>query len=327
MTMDGKILRPILDEMAARRMRITRDAEERRRAVYAAIPRICEIDTELRTTPLAIMRAAFSQKKDAASQLRAVRAHNLELQRERAELLVAHGYAYDHLEPQYECRECEDTGYLAPGEPCACLREAYRKELSERLCRQLGMTGEDTFGAFRLALYPKERQGGAPSPYEQMSQVYDYCVEYSKHFGPDAANLFFSGAPGLGKTKLAGCIAVEVARGGWGVVYGTAFEIFSALEDKKFGRGGEDNDPARYTACDLLVIDDLGSEMTTAFTVAAFYQLINERLLAGKKTILISTCGVEELGRKYNAQLASRLRGEFVWLAFRGEDIREKLRK
>ena len=96
MTMDGKILRPILDEMAARRMRITRDAEERRRAVYAAIPRICEIDTELRTTPLAIMRAAFSQNKDAASQLRAVRAHNLELQKERAELLVAHGYAYDH---------------------------------------------------------------------------------------------------------------------------------------------------------------------------------------------------------------------------------------
>lgn len=328
MAFDGSVLRPILREMAARRQRLEIEAAARQQEIYEKIPRIREIDLELRTTPLEIVRASFSQKKDASSQLRAVRDHNLALQAERAELLVAAGYPYDYMETQYDCPHCKDTGYLSPGEACECLREAYREAQRKALSASVAV-GSETFEAFQVELYSKERVGNAPSPYEQMCQIYDYCVEYTKHFGSRAANLFFSGGPGLGKTLLASCIAVEIAGSGASVVYDTAFQTFGAFEERKFGRETDaESDPTeRYRTCDLLVIDDIGSEMITAFTIAAFYNLINTRLLSGKKTILISSLSMDEIAKKYNAQILSRIRGDYVWLAFCGQDIRGKKRK
>lgn len=328
MAFDGNVLRPILKEMAERRQRLEKEAEERKKEIYNKIPRIREIDIELRTTPLEIVRASFTQKKDAAPQLRAVREHNLALQKERAELLVAAGHPYDYMEPQYDCQHCKDTGYLSPGEPCECLKNAYREAQKKALTKSLAV-GSESFGAFRPELYSKERIGGVPSPYEQMCEIYDYCVEYTKHFGAQAENLYFSGGTGLGKTLLASCIALEIAQNGASVVYDTAFQTFAAFEERKFGRDTDvDCDPTeKYRTCDLLILDDVGSEMITAFTTAAFYNLINVRLLSGKKTILISTFSVDEIAKKYNAQIASRIRGDFVWLAFCGQDIRSQKRK
>lgn len=328
MAFDGSVLRPILREMAARRQRLEMEAAARQQEIYEKIPRVREIDTELRTTPLEIVRASFSQKRDASSQLRAVREHNLALQAERAEMLVAAGYSYDYMDTHYDCEHCKDTGYLSPGEPCACLREAYRKA-QMRALSGLVAVGDETFEAFHVEYYSKERIGNGPSPYEQMCQIYDYCVEYTKHFGPRVGNLFLNGGTGLGKTLLASCIAVEVAGSGAYVVYDTAFQTFSAFEERKFSREVDpENDPTeKYRTCDLLVIDDIGSEMITAFTVAAFYNLMNTRLLSGKKTILVSALSMDEIAKKYNAQIASRIRGDYVWLAFCGQDIRSKKRK
>lgn len=320
---DPNILRPILRKKAERRAQLERDAKQRQREIYEKIPRIDEIDRELRTTPIEIVRAAFSHKKDASSQIRAVRAHNLELQEERRALLVSTGYACDYMEVHYDCAECEDTGYITPGEPCVCLREAYGEEQLKELLKVVSV-GRETFEAFNTELYPKD---SAHSCHEQMCQIYDYCIGYTKHFGPGAENLLFNGGPGLGKTLLASCIAIEVAKRGFGVVYGSAFEILGAFEDKKFNRDSEIDITEKYFSCDLLIIDDFGSEMMTAFTVAAFQNLINSRVLSGKKTIVVSGLTMEEIARKYNAQIASRLRGDFIQLAFCGQDIRELKRK
>ena len=136
MAFDMTVLRPILRDKAARKQQLTSEAELRRREVYDKIPRIREIDIELRKTPIEIVRAAFNGKCDAESRLRATRDHNLKLQAERAELLVSNGFTWDYLDVHYDCPNCEDTGYIAPGEPCECLKKEYREAQIKKLTKK-----------------------------------------------------------------------------------------------------------------------------------------------------------------------------------------------
>ena len=136
-----------------------------------------------------------------------------------------------------------------------------------------------------------------------------------------------TGDTGLGKSFLASCIAVEVASGGYSVVYETAFDILGAIEERRFNRTEGEDKTEKYRTCDLLVIDDLGAEMITTFTVAALYNLITTRAAAGKKMIIVTNLSLEEIAKKYSEQIASRLRGEYVNLPFIGRDIRSIKRK
>ena len=161
-----------------------------------------------------------------------------------------------------------------------------------------------------------------------MEIIYETCVEYARKFGKNSMNLFFNGAPGLGKTFLSACIAHVVSENGYSVVYDMASSVFSRFEDVKFLRT-EDPEEARsevkrYLECDLLIFDDLGTEMTTQFTVSALYEIINTRLITGKKTIVSSNLTLDELSRRYSEQIMSRLEGEYQVLTFRGDDIRKK---
>lgn len=321
MIFEGRILGPVMREYEAKRLRYEAEAAQRRERIYRELPRIAEIDAELRTTVLEIVKSAFASGKDAAPMLGAIRAHNLELQGERAERLVEAGYPYDYLEAHYDCSRCSDTGYVN-GDPCPCLIEAYRRAQNEEL-NQMLTGGEESFDRFSLEYYSKAPIPGAGvSPYEQMEEVYNFCVEYAKHFGKSSENLFMTGGSGLGKTMLASCIAREVVAGGASVVYDTAFSVFSKFEEEKFRRDAEENQTRRYFSCDLMILDDLGTEMTTAYTVAVLYNLINTRLNSGKKTILCSNMGLTELGKRYNQQTYSRVAGDYLTLVFYGEDVR-----
>jgi len=164
-----------------------------------------------------------------------------------------------------------------------------------------------------------------------MEIIYETCVEYARKFGQKSMNLFFNGAPGLGKTFLSACIARVVADNGYSVVYDMAASIFAKFEEAKFSRT-EDPEESRAEVrrcleCDLLILDDLGTEMTTAFTVSALYELVNTRLVTGKKTIVSSNLTINELRRRYSGQIMSRLEGEYQVLTFRGEDIRKRRNK
>jgi DNA replication protein DnaC len=149
------------------------------------------------------------------------------------------------------------------------------------------------------------------------------CRNYAATFGPRSGNLLFSGDTGLGKTFLSACIARTVADGGHSVVYESAGHLFGKLERARFGGSEEERkDAEKYTACDLLILDDLGTEMGGQFVTAALYSLINDRMLAGKATIISTNLTVDELSRRYNPQIASRLRGGYTRVAFLGDDIR-----
>ena len=163
-----------------------------------------------------------------------------------------------------------------------------------------------------------------------MTRVVAVCEGFARQFPSyPLKNLLLSGGTGLGKTFLSGCIAREVSERGFSVVYDTAISLFAAFESRKFSRDMEEGRQARdetrrYLHCDLLILDDLGSELTTPFVQSALYELINSRLLADKRTIISTNLSIEQIAARYTPQIASRIEGLFQELTFYGEDIRLK---
>ena len=211
---------------------------------------------------------------------------------------------------------------------CRCLRALCAQEQIRELSKLLDL-GEQSFDTFRMDYYSTSfwPEWGT-SPRENMELVYEVCLNYAQKFGRFYfKNLFLSGAPGLGKTFLSACIARTVSENGHSVVYDTAGNVFAQFEARKFLRDSDDGREARdetrrYLGCDLLILDDLGSELTTQFTQSALYELINGRLVGGKRTVISSNLSMEEAAVRYSPQIASRLEGEYLLMAFFGQDIR-----
>jgi len=247
------------------------------------------------------------------------------LQKQRLSEIKKAGFPENYLDDGYMCEKCHDTGY-ADSKMCRCLEKIYKTEQRESLSSLLKL-GNETFDNFDLLYYNDISKTGA-SHRQNMEVVFNTCVEYARKFGSKSRNLLLIGSPGLGKTFLSACIARVVADNGFSVVYDMAASIFSKFEDAKFRRTDDSeglrNEVKRYFECDLLIIDDLGTEMTTAFTTSALYEIINTRLITGKKTIVNSNLTMEELERRYSEQIMSRLDGEYHKLKFHGEDIRKK---
>ncbi len=183
-----------------------------------------------------------------------------------------------------------------------------------------------TFDDFSLEYYPTAvNPATGLSPRRQMELIYETCVNYASHFVPRRGkNLLMSGEPGLGKTFLSACIAREVVSRGYSVVYDTAIHVFACLEKQKFGGGTpEDTRMAeRVMECDLLILDDLGTEMPTAFIAPALYSVINGRLMGEKPTIISTNFNIQQLSARYTPQITSRIAGEYSILSFAGQDIR-----
>lgn len=322
---DGKLMRRALARFEEAKTRRAQSYRDRERQIYAQIPRIAEIDRELSETMGKIVSSALRRGADPRPALYALQEENLALQREKAELLVAAGYPADYLRQEPNCAKCGDSGWRG-SEVCSCLNEYYARVQNEELSRMLDL-GTQSFETFSFQYYSEYAELGRKiSPRANMERVYDICRDYAYEFSARSGNLLFCGNPGLGKTFLSACIARVVSESGFSVVYDTAGHIFSRFEAQKFGReddeGGVEGDVDRMLRCDLLIIDDLGTEMTTAFVVSAFYQIVNTRLMSGKKTIISTNLSPDELGARYGAALLSRLRGEYRILPFFGEDIR-----
>ena len=299
-----------------------RESENRQHLAeaYARVPRIKEIDMELRRTMAKAAQAAFQQGSDGRELLEKVRIENLELQQERA-ILAAENFEEGFLDESPICETCGGSGYVGTT-MCECLRELCRQEQKKEISILSG--GKETFSQFRLDYYPDrvDPKYGA-SPRTIMERNLKVCRTYAMTFSLSAGNLLFVGGTGLGKTFLSACIARVVADRGYSVVYETANHLFGKLEQAKFNPSEETRREAdRFTDCDLLLIDDLGTEMPGQFVTAALYGLLNDRILAGKPMVISTNLNVDELSRRYSPQIASRLHGSFQRLTFVGEDIR-----
>lgn len=327
MAYDGKIMGRALNRFDEDKQRRAEAFRQRRERLYRQLPRLEEIDRELRGTMSTIIASALSRGVDPMPAIRVIRDKNLNLQRERRQLLRAHGYAEDELEEKPLCILCGDSGYRG-GEVCRCLQEYYAREQIAELSQLLNM-GAETFETFDFNWYSTEKNGYSRTPREMAERNFDICRDYANQFSPRSGNLLLFGAPGLGKTFLSACIARVVSENGHSVVYDTAGHIFSQFETARFHREDEESaqDAKRYMNCDLLIMDDLGTEMLTTFVQSTLYQIINSRLLSGKKTIVNTNLKPEQIGQRYGAQVLSRLEGEYELLLFTGEDIRRQKRE
>lgn len=329
MAYDGKIMRRALQRFEQDRQERETRFQERRETVLQRQPRLRQIDGELRTTMSRILSDALRHGTDPRPAVERLRQENLGLQREKRALLAELGLPEDALEETPACPLCGDTGYRN-GQVCRCLRKYYAQEQQKELSRMLDL-GNQSFDTFSLDWYPDRMEPGQRrSAREHMEErVYNSCAEYAHSFGRKPANLLLFGAPGLGKTHLSAAIAREVSEQGWSVVYDTAAHVFERFESQKFGReDGEtvSSDVERVLTCDLLILDDLGTEMTTAFVQSALYQIVNTRLMEKRSTIISTNLSPEKLAQRYSPQIASRIEGEYQLLPFVGEDIR-KLKK
>ncbi len=281
---------------------------------YDRVPRLKEIDRQLRATMAMAAQAAFTQGADPAELLEQARRENLALQHERTELVALY-FEEGYLDDSPICDHCGGNGYVGSA-MCECLRELCRQEQKKELT--FLNVGRESFEQFRLDYYPERDNIRA-----LMEKTFQLCRRYAYSFSEKSPNLLFSGDTGLGKTFLSACIARTVADSGYSVVYETAGHLFGKMERAKFN--GDDQarrECDKYLACDLLIVDDLGTEMPGQFTTSALYGLVNDRIQNGKPTIISTNLTSEEFAQRYNRQIASRLRGSYLRVPFMGEDIR-----
>ncbi len=299
-----------------------KESENRQKlqAVYENLPRVRQIDQELRKSMVLATQAVFAGNEGAQAAMEEVKKANLALQAER-KALIEDAFGENYLDESPICDRCGGLGYMGT-QMCSCLQELCRQEQKKELT--LLTCGQHDFDDFRLDYYPDSLIPGSKVTLRAvMQKTFQDCRAYAADFDTTSPSLLFSGDTGLGKTFLSACIARSVAEKGYSVVYESAAHLFEKLEKAKFS-GDETavKETEKYTACDLLIVDDLGTEMGGQFVTTALYTLINDRILSGKPTIISTNLTKDAMDKRYSPQILSRLRGNYKRVAFVGDDIR-----
>lgn len=304
-------------ELAQRRNRALAEREDRHRIAVESIPEILETEERMSAAGLATIKALGMGAVDAKEYIRKLSEINLNAQAQRRMFLKKAGFPEDWLDVHYSCPKCEDKGFVN-GIMCDCFKDLLKSLEYEKLCSKLPV-GNCRFDNFKLDYYP---DGAGTSPRRRMESVLNYCKSYATDFSRRSPSLLLYGKTGLGKTHLSLAVAGKAVESGYGVIYTSAQNLFNKLEKEKFGRS-DGNTEETILDCDLLIIDDLGAEFTTQFTVSALYNIINSRELEGKPTIISTNLTPEQLTSTYSERIASRILSNFVMLYFDGSDIRQ----
>lgn len=313
-----EIFAKVRSEFAQKRQNALKISSDRRKELHDRCPEIVRIDSELAKTGMLIMEEIAKGSAQLSERLHDIQLDNEELQRQRLSYLKVYGYPENYDLPAYECALCEDTGYI-DREMCGCMKQALNRQAMIR-AGLAGLFQNQRFDSFQLKYYEFDQ-----GLYRRMQGYKNYAMKYAEQFSADTyESLLLCGNTGLGKTHLSTAIAGRVIERGFDVVYESAPNLLAAFEAERFGRSynGVSPDTGRFFTCDLLVIDDLGAEMTNSFTVGCLYNLINTRLVGRKPMIVSTNLSGDELRSRYNDRIASRLFGEFSIMRFDGKDIR-----
>lgn len=316
----------ILQEYARAREQGQLELEHRIETVYRKIPRIAEIDRQMSQVGMDIARWVLKHPEDHEKGANEIRATLDTLKKERDALLSANGLNEQFLEINYRCPLCNDTGYTPDNHPCRCLRQ----KLIDRSYQSsnLGlMLREQHFGTFNINLFSdRPFPGKNLSPRDNLRQIVEIAKHFIDHFESGTErNLIFHGDTGLGKTFLCSCIARSLLDKGYTVLYLTSFRVAEVMENYRFNRRDNPDYEAPYRMiydCDLLIVDDLGTEMTNTFTNVEFFNILNSRLMAQKKMIFSTNLSPTELVRRYGERVSSRLVSQFNGFEFYGADLR-----
>ena len=304
-----------------RRREAEQQAKKKRAVFFSVCPQAHELERCLAKTGVAAAKAVLNGS-DAKKQLEHLHVENSSLHAQLDEMLQSVHMVEQDLEPAYHCAKCRDTGYV-DGKMCSCLKALLREEAYRRL-NALTPLSLSTFESFSLDFYPdRPEQGTSRSFREVMRGILENCRKYAESFSPAfSQNLIMQGATGLGKTHLSLAIANEVLQKGFGVVYCSVNDLISRLENEHFGRQKGGDSASLLESCDLLILDDLGTEFRSSFSVSAVYGIINTRLLLRRPTIISTNLSMRELQERYSERFASRITGNYIRLMFVGHDNR-----
>lgn len=303
-----------------RKEKATLEAQSRIDKLCAEIPELNVINRKLAQIGLNISRTFFTSK-DPQADINKLRIESLALQEEKKNLLKKNGYDENELAIKYTCTACEDTGFIN-GRRCKCFVNLL-KEIERDKIEKIAPIEECTFDTFSTEYYPDIAQNGGISPKYRAEKIKESCIGYATNFSKGAKNLLFTGGTGLGKTHLSLAIANVVINRGYSVIYGTAQNILGDLQNENFGR--IDNLKYRENKIldvDLLILDDLGTEFKSAYTISCLYNIINTRIGAKLPTIISTNYTLKELLEFYDQRITSRITGEYSPLTLEGNDIR-----
>lgn len=305
----------IIDE---RRANALKSFENNKKIAYSKIPMLYEIDSELSSSGIQISREIMSNKSDSKAIIEKIKNRNKQLIDKKKSLLVENGFEKNFLSIPYNCKKCNDTGYV-DAMPCSCLSEILNKIIIEE-SKNNSATKTATFDNFNLEYYPEDING-VPCK-EIMTQSLNSCKEYAENFSKSSPSIYLFGTTGIGKTHISQAIANVVAKNGHKVIYMSAPDLFTMLEKERFNNESPIENMQNLTECDLLIIDDLGTEFSTSFTTSALYNIINTRILLDLPTIISANLYPSELLERYSDRIYSRIIGCFEHLHFVGKDIR-----
>ena len=303
--------------------------QERRDALYKNTPRIADIDNELSFIGLSLAKTALSNDQDG---LKAAQAKAEALKYEKNNLMINLGLAENYLTAIYNCTVCSDTGYISssPGQPakrCNCLSQRLIEAYYE-LSNIKNVLKKENFDTFDYRFFsPGIIEAEGISPQKNMEHIYRLTTQFVQNFGKEDKNLLLFGRAGLGKTFICHCIAKDILDEGYTVLYLTAPRLFKVVEDLRFNRSSleePDDMMDAVTDVDLLILDDLGAELVTSVTSSALFDIVNQRLLSGKPTVISTNLSPTELAAQYSDRIFSRFAGRYQMVKFIGEDIRIK---
>lgn len=321
MAYDKSIAAAVAAEFKAKKAEREQLINNRRSLLYSEIPELHELDKEIAAVSFSVFRKV-TEGYDPAAAAKEIHEKSVSLTEKRDGLIKKAGYSKDFLNPPYDCVLCRDEGFVDSGY-CEC----FKKKLIAAVFSEsnLASLSDNTFDRFDLSWYPEEGENGEASPRKTMERVYATCKSFAESFNETDDNLFLTGPSGLGKTFLSSCIANHLIKEGVSVIYQSAGVVFSLLDRVKFSKNAEEADlytAKRLTDCELLILDDLGTEFVTEFSVSELFRILNTRLLTGKKTVISTNLSLSDVKKVYSERTFSRIMGSFVLLKFAGKDIR-----
>ncbi len=309
----------------ARQLIAHEEQQQRINRVHKELPELQQIENAIAS--LALDKARCILLSDDTHALDDLKDKLALLMKKKEDLLLANGFSLDYLEPSYHCKDCSDTGYIG-NQKCHC----FRKSIIELLYLQSNlaeMLEQENFSTFDLSLYSNRAIDPMTgrSSLETMQFTLDTCHNFVDTFDVKNNNLFLYGDTGVGKTFLSHCIAKELIDRFYSVVYFSAFSLFDILAKSKFEKDRDAQHINDYVFnCDLLIIDDLGTELTNSFITTEFFHCINERLIRNKSTIISTNLSLETLRDMYSERTFSRITSNYKMIKLMGEDIRLKKR-
>ncbi len=309
-----------MQTVSERRYRAQTQNKERIQEIETRIPEIVEINRQLFRTSRELMQIIRNggniQEKTSALQQQ-----NQQAQQMICQLLIQHGYPKDYLEMQYVCEKCQDTGY-SNGTFCSCVMDMAAKHAVEELNKSVHFE-RSSFSTFSLSYYAGQHTESGANCYQAMERVLFFCQEYAGRFTKDAPSILMFGKTGLGKTHLSLAIADVVLQKGYSVLYDSVINFLRQVEKEHFGREKQGTDTLEsLLSCDLLIMDDLGTEFHSQFYQSAVYNIINTRMNRNKPTIVSTNMDYDGISYHYDERITSRIFTTYTCLQFVGTDVR-----